>query len=165
MAPIRSSYFDISLEQNNQTINITMHIPREDVTTTKMPYVSKILKKQLPTILRSKCFNEGNIPFYKEVISTELGHLFEHIMLEYLCIAKISLGFQEAMFSGITRWDWNKDPYGTFHIELEVEKDDLLFVSPALNKTIRLFEQILLYPQSLSITRQNLGRPTISATA
>lgn len=163
MAPVRSSFFDISLAQSKQTISITMHISRDDVTTEKMPYVSEILKEQLPTILRSKCFNEGNIPFYKEVLSTELGHLFEHIMLEYLCIAKISLGFREAVFSGVTKWDWNKDPYGTFHIELEVDNDDLLFVSPALNKTIRLFEQILLYPQKTSYTHPRLTQSTMAA--
>lgn len=139
-----------------------MYIERDDVTTTHMPHVSGFLRKELPTILRSTCFNEGNIPFYKEVLSTELGHLFEHIMLEYLCIAKISLGFEEAMFSGVTNWDWNKEPYGTFHIELDVPKEDLLFVSPALNKTIYLFEHILLFPQGKLFTKQKSISPSLN---
>ncbi|HEX9061591.1 MAG TPA: hypothetical protein VF941_15530 [Clostridia bacterium] len=131
-----------------------MHIDREDVTTTDMPYISSLLKKELPTILRSKCFNEGNVPFYKEVLSTELGHLFEHILLEYLCMAKIGMGFKEAVFSGITKWDWNKDPYGTFRIEIDVDNSDLVFLTPALKKTINLFESILIYPTTSIAPRE-----------
>lgn len=136
-----------------------MFLDHEEVTTTRMPYVSGVLKKELPTILRSKCFNEENIPFYKEVLSTELGHLFEHILLEYLCIAKIGIGCTEAVFSGVTKWDWNKDPYGTFHIELDIAKEDYLFLTPALQKSVRLFEKIILYPQKPIFTKTSLIQP------
>lgn len=156
MSTITSSSFKLSLKQTKQTIIITMHIDRKDVTTTHMPYVSSLLKRELPTILRSKCFNEGNVPFYKEVLSTELGHLFEHILLEYLCMAKIGMGFKEAIFSGITKWDWNRDPYGTFRIEIDVEKSDLVFLTPALKKTIHLFENILIYPNTSILSTGNV---------
>lgn len=141
-----------------------MHISRDDMTTSEMPYIADVLQQELPTILRSRCFNEGNVPFYKEVLSTELGHLFEHILLEYLCMAKISMGFEEAIFSGITKWDWNKDPYGTFHIELDVEKNDLFFLTPALKKSARLFEKILLYPTRPKFIKQDIKNPIVSTS-
>lgn len=145
MTTATSPYFRVLLKQTSPTIIITVSVQRDDVTTTDMPYIGKLLQKELPTILRSQCFNEKNMPFYKEVLSTELGHLFEHILLEYLCIGKINVGFDEAIFSGITKWDWNKDPYGTFHIELSMEHEDQIFLQSALQKTIRLFEKILLF--------------------
>ena len=132
-----------------------MYIQDEEVTTAHMPHLPQLLQQELPTILRSTCFNEDDIPFHEEVKSTELGHLFEHILLEYLCIAKIRVGFQEAVFSGITKWDWNKDPYGTFHIEVDMEKDDMLFLTPALQKATHLFEKILLFPAQPMITEEN----------
>lgn len=160
MLPMTSENFHISLRQSKQTIIITMHIEREDVTTTNMPCIAKLLKKELPTILQSTCFNEGNIPFYKEVLSTELGHLFEHMLLEYLCIAKIGMGFKEAVFSGVTKWDWNKDPYGTFHIEIDIEKNDQVFLTPALQKTITLFKKVLLSTQEVPFANERISSQT-----
>ncbi len=156
MPSVTSPYFFIALNSSPSTISITLTLPGDEMTTQHMPYVGNILKKELPTILKSKCFNENNIPFYKEVLSTELGHLFEHILLEYLCIAKINTGFQEAIFSGMTRWDWNKDPYGTFRIEISLTEEDKVFLSTALNKAMMLFEKILLYPAASQIPTQNV---------
>lgn len=139
-----------------------MRTRSEEVTTSHMPHTITVLEKELPTILQSKCFNEGNVPFYKEVLSTELGHLFEHILLEYLCIAKIGMGFEEAMFSGITKWDWNKEPYGTFHIALDMREEDMLFLTPALKKTKVLFEKILLYPAKPAFTLDKQSNASFS---
>lgn len=150
-----SPYFTIAVEQTSPTIIITMHIQKDDVTTTHMPHVSTILQQELPTILRSRCFNEKNVPFYKEVVSTELGHLFEHILLEYLCMAKIKVGYKEAIFSGVTKWDWNKDPYGMFHIELDMQQEDVMFLRLALEQTVRLFEKILIYHPSVKVFHSN----------
>lgn len=143
MPSIASPYFFIALQGSPSTITITLTLPGEEMTTKKMPFIKDLLKQELPTILRSKCFNERNIPFSKEVLSTELGHLFEHMLLEYLCITKIHTGFPEAIFSGITRWDWNQDVYGTFHIEISIDEEDKVFLTPALSKTMILFEKIL----------------------
>ena len=157
-----TTYFDLSLQESTSTIAITLHIQGDKMTTAHMPYLQRVLKGELPTILRAKCFNEKDIPFHKEVLCTELGHLFEHILLEYLCIAKIRIGCQEAIFSGITKWDWNKDPYGTFHIDLDIEKDDVIFLTLALQKTTHLFQKILLL--SMKETTHTIHIPLVASS-
>ncbi len=152
MPSLTSPYFSLSFADSPATITFTIMLYGDEVTTTQMPFIRQMLKKDLPTIFRSKCFNEENIPFYKEVISTELGHLFEHILLEYLCLAKINTGFSEATFSGMTRWNWNRDPYGTFHIEIGIDEQDKVFLTQALSKTMTLFQKILLYPRTQIVT-------------
>lgn len=144
MAPIRSSLCDISLKYKAKKMVIALYIPQKQVTTHTMPFVKSILQRKLPSILLSTCFNNNNLPFSQEVEATELGHLFEHILLEYLCLEKLSLGVEEASFSGVTTWDWNRKKYGTFSITCTLNTNDFLLVSPAMNKTIRLFEEILI---------------------
>ncbi|HEX7042608.1 MAG TPA: hypothetical protein VF189_05145 [Patescibacteria group bacterium] len=108
-----------------------------------MPKTLTILNDLLPTIFKSKCFNTENIPFKTEVKRTELGHLFEHILLEYLCILKIEKGFDEATFSGVTDWDWTKNPKGSFMITISINKKDNDIFPKALKNSISLFSLIL----------------------
>lgn len=123
--------------------HITMRVFTKEVHTGSMRNTLPILKKQLPTILQSTCFNEGNIPFRVEVTRTELGHLFEHILLEYLCQLKLLSGSEEAVFSGTTDWNWNKYPRGTFQITVSVGKEDRDIFPQAFEKTSQLFETII----------------------
>lgn len=136
-------YFTLAVLCNKNNTQITMQLLTKEVTTNNMLHVTKLLKMYLPTILESSCFNEENLPFHEEVTHTELGHLFEHILLEYLCKEKISAGDNEAVFRGVTKWNWNKDRVGTFHINVDVsgsEKDLLYF---ALEQSILLFKRIM----------------------
>lgn len=136
--------FQLAIICTKTHANITMQLFMDDVTTRNIPHVQKLLQAHLPTILRSKCFNEKNLPFSQEVAHTEIGHLFEHILLEYLCKEKISSGSNEAIFSGVTKWNWKKDAYGTFHIQIDVtwqERDIFYF---ALEQSIFLLKRILL---------------------
>jgi hypothetical protein len=136
--------FGLTIISDNTSTNIDMKLFIQDVTTTNMPHVLGFLKINLPTILQSTCFNDKKQSFAKEVVNTEIGHLFEHILLEYLCREKINAGHNEAMFSGITKWNWNKEEYGTFHIHIDITKreGDLLYF--ALEHSILLLKRILL---------------------
>ncbi len=120
-----------------------MQVFTKEVHTGKMSHTLPTLKKLLPTILKSTCFNENNIPFSIEVLRTELGHLFEHILLEYLCQLKLRKGYEEAMFSGTTDWNWNKYPRGTFQITVSVGEEDLDIFPEAFMKTVTLFELLM----------------------
>lgn len=122
---------------------ITMQVFTKDVHTGNMKHTLSLLKEMLPTILQSTCFNEGNIPFKVEVMRTELGHLFEHILLEYLCQLKLSQGFEEAAFSGTTDWNWNKYPRGTFHITISAGTRERDIFLDAFQKSSSLFEFII----------------------
>ena len=136
----------------------------DEVTTARMPHVFPILKVKLPTILKSRCFNEKKLPFSKEVRKTEIGHLFEHILLEYLCKEKINLGHNEAIFSGLTKWNWNKENYGRFHISVDItiEEKDILY--SALESSIHLLKQILLVQSTPAIPKTLIRLDSVEAS-
>ena len=111
-------------------------------------------------MLLTQCFNDDGLPFRMEVKHTEIGHLFEHILLEYLCQGKIAKGAQRASYSGNTKWNWIKEPRGTFHIRLSCGMKDADILPAAMDKTISLMKVILAYHQTpLFMTKQNF-RPT-----
>src|SRR5579871_6993452 len=95
------------------------------VTTKEIPQTYHILKQELPHVLSSRCFNDQQLPFSEEVKATELGHLLEHILLQYLCQEKVAFGFEEATYNGITKWNWKRYPYGTFTITIDSGYEDL----------------------------------------
>lgn len=111
--------------------------------TNKLFYTKRILDYYLPSIYNSKCFNNGELPFKIEVQNTEVGHLFEHILLEYLCIFKIKAGFKKATYMGETRWNWKRDKRGTFKITVSSFKKEKKFFKLALKESISLFNLII----------------------
>lgn len=135
------------------------------VTTSRMPQVYEILNNILPNIFTSNCYNDDSLPFAREVLRTEIGHLFEHMVLEYLCHYKLEGGVRHAMYSGITRWNWTKEARGIFHITLSATAKDIGVLGKALDKSIALLHSILeqdiqsnpmpdLFPSQSSFTLQ-----------
>lgn len=129
--------------QKIRTTKIIMQSLNKHLTTASLPHTSTVLKLYLPHVLETECFNDEQLPFALEVKRTELGHLFEHILLEYLCEFKIAKGHKEAVFAGRTRWNWLKDPRGRFHIYLNCGQKDADILQPAVEKTIELMKRIL----------------------
>ena len=115
------------------------------VNTKYLPHTLTVLRRTLPGVLRTECFNYKHISFKKEVQQTEIGHLFEHILLEYLCLEKIKEGHDDIVFNGKTRWNWIKNPYGSFEIEVDVKVEDLRIFIKALKKSLRLTQNIIKY--------------------
>jgi hypothetical protein len=153
------SLFSLQILQKTSSTNIIMQSYQEHVSTGHIPFIEELLRKHLPTVLLTQCFNEEQLPFALEVKSTEIGHLFEHILLEYLCQLKIAKGAQSAVFSGRTSWNWIKDPRGKFHIRLTCGKKDADILPFALEKTINLMKIILGVEQEPLFSTMN---PTIS---
>src|ERR1700737_3152384 len=106
--------FTLAIIQRTNFTKIIMQSPNY-INTGEIPFIVDQLKEYLPNVLMTQCYNEDNLPFALEVRNTEIGHLFEHILLEYLCQLKIAKGFAKAEFAGRTRWNWIKDPRGKFH--------------------------------------------------
>jgi hypothetical protein len=96
------------------------------------------LWQHLPSIFQSKCFNEKNLPFIKEAERTEIGHLFEHILLEYLCALKKEKGEKKNIHNGVTRWNWERDAWGVFHITVDSGSSDKEIFEEAVNLSIKL---------------------------
>ncbi len=145
LSPFRYSfdYYSLHVLQSKDTTVITMQLFTKIVNTQAIPLTLSILKKSLPSILQSQCFNDKKLPFSEELQETEVGHLFEHILLEYLCISKLSHGYKRASYSGVTNWNWRKDPWGTFHITIYTGIKDVTILPKALGKSIDLTNSIL----------------------
>ena len=135
--------FSIYIRQNTTAAKIKMMMFRDPLNTVHLPRTYAILKKFLPSVLTTECFNDLSIPFYKEVRRTEIGHLFEHILLEYMCRLKIAKGFRSAVYEGRTRWNWERDPKGLFHIHINCGMKDSDILPIALNKSIALVNIVL----------------------
>lgn len=140
--------FSLEISQKQTTTKIVMQMLYNQVNTRDIPHVVDLLDMHLPNVLLTQCFNDEGLPFHMEVRHTEIGHLFEHILLEYLCQAKIAKGANQASYSGNTKWNWIKDPRGTFHIRLSCGMKDADILGPSLEKTIKLMQIVLAYHQS-----------------
>ncbi len=122
---------------------IQFEVCSEFLYTSQLSATVKVLEEQLPSIFCCQCFNDDNIPFTKEVENTELGHLFEHILLEFLCKEKLHLGENSADYSGVTNWNWKRDPRGTFRININIGKEESHIFASALQHTVALVNQII----------------------
>src|SRR5579859_7486648 len=96
----KSNLFTLSVTHYKNRTQLLMALNIISVSTKDFPNTFDLLEKFLPSILYSQCFNDEKIPFCQEVKQTEIGHLFEHILLEYLCLNKISFGGKKATYSG-----------------------------------------------------------------
>ncbi|MBI2031617.1 MAG: hypothetical protein HYT08_03290 [Candidatus Levybacteria bacterium] len=146
MAPIpvySSDNFSLFISQKENTTSIKMQLHISILYTSDFPHTLFFLKEKLPGVLNTKCFNERNIPFHHEVTQTEIGHLFEHVLLEYLCREKLSRGNKSIVFNGLTNWNWHQDPKGVFHITIDVGLEDKEIFENALEKSIFLIESLI----------------------
>lgn len=139
-----SPMFDFVLNQRPDHAEITIQFFTNFYTTNEIPGTISVLQTSLPRIFKHKCFNTGNYAFKKEAANTELGHLFEHILLEFLCIYKYKEGQNDFNLKGLTEWNWLQDPRGIFYISLNTEKNDTFILQQALIQTQKLMETILL---------------------
>lgn len=138
-----NEFFSVLAQQERQGAYIIMYMHVPFVNTKDIPSTYNLLSKKLPSVLKSQCFNDKHLPFGKEVRQTEFGHLFEHVLLEYLCILRSQDG-SDAVFSGVTDWNWYQDPRGTFHITIHSGMEHADIFPKAFEKTKKLMELLLI---------------------
>lgn len=136
-------FCQLQVKQNISHTLITMKLFTGFVRTEKFPQTYPILSKFLPSIFSSKCFNEKKLPFADEVLNTEIGHLFEHILLEYLTKLKHLYHDQYVSYSGLTYWDWTKGSFGVFHIKVNAGKREGEIFEESLELSLKLLNRIL----------------------
>lgn len=136
-------FFSLALNYYRNKTFIIMRLFTDIVSTSELPTTLPILHEFLPSILRSACFNEAKLPFCREVKRTEIGHLFEHILLEYLCKIKTTKGYKNVEFSGVTNWNWEKHPRGTFHIQINAASEIKNILPQALLESSNLLRLIM----------------------
>ena len=127
----------INVDETNLKMKISQNCP---MTTKSLTKTESVLIKYLPTIFSCQCFNDANNSFRDECKNTEIGHLFEHIMLEHLCIEKLADGNLNAEFEGRTSWE--KDNTNVFYIKIKAGKKEIKTIQKAFTKSINLLEKI-----------------------
>lgn len=135
--------FLLEIDQKLNGTGIKMKLFTGYLNTQNLPNTRSLLKKVLPSVLGSKCFNEKNLAFDEEVRSTEIGHLFEHILLEYLTKLKKFYEGKHVSFSGVTSWDWTRNEHGVFHITVSAGARDAKIFEEALIMSIQLLNKII----------------------
>lgn len=138
-----SAPYSINIKHRVKSTEIVLEIDDGPLSTSFLPHTYGVLQKELPHIFASTCFNDDDIPFRKEVLSTETGHLFEHILLEYLSSEKIRQGFSVATYSGETYWNWKKERRGRFHITVSAGTNEIDLFYSALQNSLKLFRKIM----------------------
>ncbi len=141
--PAINELFSLSIRHSKLRTSVTMFIFSPIIHTKDLPKTYAILKRRLPSIIKAKCFNDAHLPFKEELRKTEIGHLFEHLIIEYMCRLKLGSGAAKASFRGLTKWNWLRDPRGTFHLTIHhTEKENALF-EEALGKSTQLLREIM----------------------
>lgn len=140
--------FSLYTKTTAKKTRIRMESQTNKIYTKDLPRTTGVLKRFLPSIFHCECFNYNNHSFSEEVKNTELGHLFEHMLLEFLCLKKIEEGHDGAIFEGKTSWNWKKDKSGTFYIDINAGKNDFSIFNDALTKSINLAKAIVLNSQT-----------------
>ena len=138
-----SPLFTLLMRKCEVDTKLIMKLHVDIINTRELPKAYQIINDYLPSVLKSTCYNEYKFPFFKEVLETEVGHLFEHILIEYLCLLKINEGFDEAEYTGLTKWNWKIYSKGTFHITVSAGSNDNLRLSNALQYSISLINTIM----------------------
>lgn len=65
----------------------------------------------LPALADHICHNRKGLPFREEMQDTELGHVFEHVILAIL-------GQRGIYTKGQTTWNWDRDPIGMYRVTI-----------------------------------------------
>lgn len=149
------NFFSLKVYQKKKVTDITMKMFVGLTNTSGLPETLDILHNRLPKIYLHQCFNKDGLTFIQEVRQTEIGHLFEHILLEYLSILK-NREDPDCVIKGATRWDWNNDPCGTFHIKINLGYQDREIFSIALERSINLLKIILRPKITKNLVQQSI---------
>lgn len=152
---ISTPNYNLKLALKQNYLKLTMQLDGMPYTTHKMPHVTEILKARLPSIFRCRCFNNEHLPFSQEMKKTEIGHLYEHVMLEYLARLLSAKGIKQSKVKGVTTWNWHREKPGTFHIKINVGEMEAALIDEAIYKTDRLFKHLINEDLALTSCRIN----------
>ncbi len=163
---LNTSNFTISLRCKHTSTILIMQFFNDAISTRQLPHTLRLLQQHAPRVLKTKCFNPLNVTFRKEVVNTELGHLFEHILLSYLCEETIQAGATCALYDGVTYWNWNRYPKGNFKIVIS-QKLNKLILQRALVRSVQLTELLFtqINAQKVPTTVPTTQRPPLQPLA
>ena len=150
---VNNNYFDLSTFYSGDQLKMIMQTRNAPITTADLPHTYEVVSKIYPEVFKTQCFNSLQLPFSEEIKCTELGHLFEHFLIQSLLDAHIKNNPQiDACIDATTDWNWQRDPRGTFHIHIKnIPLLDPKLVSESLIKSNDLMQLILLTQKTTAI--------------
>lgn len=108
-----------------------------------LPSMTTTFDHLLPEIYEAECDNPSNLSFKTEMLQTETAHLFEHILLEYLCKEQLASGKLYADYSGRTFWNANQKIVEKAIILIQKHREHSQLFYQALLKSCLLLDTIL----------------------
>lgn len=141
MTAYTSTNFWVRLIQEKDQVLLTQQILNPVINTKNLSGTIDIINREVPSLFQNECFNPNNLPFSEEVKATEVGHLFEHLILEFLKIEVEKL-YGSADFSGVTSWNWTENKFGCFSIKINSALKYRPLFNRALKQAIRVLELI-----------------------
>lgn len=141
---LQSSSVKLAVKVGKSRTHITMTVSSEHLNTAQFPNAKNVLDMMQPSVFQTECFNPGNLPFNQEVVETETAHLLEHLALDVLHTHINSNTPKECehCVDGVTRWNWEKEPVGTYHIFLTVGQNEQNFLQSALQNSLGVLEAV-----------------------
>lgn len=157
MDTYHSSLWNYSIDSRvtHECVALTMVLPLPLLHTGLLPHTISILEQNLPAIFYSECINDENLPLKMELKNTEVAHLFEHIILTYLCQQVQGVTAEISCFTGWTYWNWTQDSTGTFYIEISGNLSLVPDFHHALHQSITLLEKIVSFHAVSATTQKN----------
>ncbi len=121
---------------DSNRVKLVVEMPDPECYSTKhAPHIPKLLFKLFPHLARHRCENENGFSFRRECQSTEIPHLFEHLIIELQGQVQKS-----GVLKGETQWNWRVDPKGRFHVY--VDYDNELLVLGAIRVAERIIQAL-----------------------
>ncbi|MCL5103287.1 MAG: hypothetical protein M1133_04125 [Armatimonadetes bacterium] len=118
---------------DSNRVKLVVEMPDPNCYSTQhAPHIPRLLFKLFPHLARHRCENDNGYSFRRECQSTEIPHLFEHLIIELQGQAHGS-----GTLKGETQWNWRVDPKGRFHVYVEYENEILVLGA------IRVAERII----------------------
>ncbi len=135
-----SAYF-----QDQTNLYLKLNTKDNPLSTIDIPSTSQFLLQNYPTVLQTQCFNPQNLPFSQEIHNTEIGHLFEHILIQLLIDIHVQKSPNISLdINGVTSWNWTQEPRGIFHINISnLSTFNQTDVAYAISNAYKLTKKIL----------------------
>lgn len=141
MTSYSSNNFRVTGMQMAEKVMLVQEIYNPAIYTKDLPATVEVLSKNVPSIFANRCYNGRKFSFKKEVENTEVGHLFEHLILE--CLKILAFGkYGKADFKGQTFWDWKTEKERKFNIVVYSDQNYKDIFEIALKRAVVIMEEI-----------------------
>ncbi len=131
--------------QDNTSLYLMLNTKNSPLSTRLIPSTLDFITQNYPSVLRTQCFNPDNLSFKQEITNTEIGHLFEHILIQILIETHTKLRSHISLdIDGRTSWNWTKESPGIFHIQISnLSSFTSTDIQNAITSTYQLTQKIL----------------------